>query len=130
VGAVASGAVAVLVALVTKGWVVALIVVGMVLLVQQLEGNVLQPLILGRAVQIHALGVVLAISIGVVINGIVGALLAIPLVAVLNAAIRALIAAEEELPDTTGIPLEPSAPAEADDAEPAEDEPEDDEKKD
>lgn len=132
VGAVASGAVAVLVALVTKGWVVALIVVGMVLLVQQLEGNVLQPLILGRAVQIHALGVVLAISIGVVINGIVGALLAIPLVAVLNSAIRELIAAEEELPDTTGIPLEPSAPADAEPAEekPAEDEPGDDEKKD
>ena len=91
IGAVASGSVAVLVALVTKGWIVALIVLGVVLLVQQLEGNVLQPLILGRAVHLHALGVVLAISVGVVINGIVGALLAVPVVAVLNAAIRTLV---------------------------------------
>ncbi|MCI2418966.1 AI-2E family transporter [Saccharopolyspora sp. K220] len=97
VGAVASGAVAVLVALVTKGPIIALVVVGIVLAVQQLEGNVLQPLILGRAVRIHALGVVLAISIGLVISGIVGALLAVPLVAVLNSAIRSLTAPEEEL---------------------------------
>ncbi|MEU6264314.1 AI-2E family transporter [Saccharopolyspora shandongensis] len=109
VGAVASGAVAVLVALVTKGWVVALIVVGIVLAVQQIEGNVLQPLILGRAVQIHALGVVLAISIGMVISGIVGALLAVPMVAVLNSAIRSLV--EEE-------PEQPAEPAEKAEAEP------------
>ncbi|SFS85463.1 AI-2E family transporter [Saccharopolyspora flava] len=121
VGAVASGAVAVLVALVTKGWVVALIVVGIVLAVQQLEGNVLQPLILGRAVQIHALGVVLAISIGVVVNGIVGALLAIPMVAVLNASIRALVADDEQIPDTTGLPQEPAEQ----EPEPEADEPED-----
>ncbi|MEV6231953.1 AI-2E family transporter [Saccharopolyspora shandongensis] len=109
VGAVASGAVAVLVALVTKGWVVALIVVGIVLAVQQIEGNVLQPLILGRAVQIHALGVVLAISIGVVVSGIIGALLAVPMVAVLNSAIRSLV--EEE-------PEQPAEPAEKAEAEP------------
>ncbi|MGW5642866.1 AI-2E family transporter [Saccharopolyspora sp. NPDC003752] len=107
VGAVASGAVAVLVALVTKGWVVALIVVGIVLVVQQIEGNVLQPLILGRAVQIHALGVVLAISIGMVVSGIVGALLAVPMVAVLNSAIRSLVEEEPEQP------AEPAGEAEA-----------------
>ncbi|GAA2822152.1 AI-2E family transporter [Saccharopolyspora taberi] len=90
VGAVASGAVAVLVALVTNGWVAALIVLGVVLAVQQIEGNLLQPLLLGRAVQLHALAVVLAISVGVVVAGIVGALLAVPLVAVLNSAIRSL----------------------------------------
>ncbi|GAA2334744.1 AI-2E family transporter [Saccharopolyspora halophila] len=90
IGAVASGAVAVLVALVTKGWVIAVIVIGVVLVVQQIEGNILQPLILGRAVHLHALGVVLAISVGVVVNGIVGALLAVPIVAVLNSAIRTL----------------------------------------
>ncbi|MGI8309180.1 AI-2E family transporter [Saccharopolyspora hattusasensis] len=110
VGAVASGAVAVLVALVTKGWIVALIVVGIVLAVQQIEGNVLQPLILGRAVQIHALGVVLAISIGMVVSGIVGALLAVPLVAVLNSAIRSLVEEEE--------PAEPPEPADRAEAEP------------
>ncbi|GAA4611154.1 AI-2E family transporter [Saccharopolyspora hordei] len=101
VGAVASGSVAVLVALVTKGWVTALIVIGVVLLVQQLEGNVLQPLLLGRAVQLHALAVVLAISIGAVVSGIIGALLAVPLVAVLNASIRSLLDDEEEGPGPT-----------------------------
>ncbi|TWF94628.1 putative PurR-regulated permease PerM [Saccharopolyspora dendranthemae] len=122
IGAVASGAVAVLIALVTKGWVVAVILVGIVLAVQQLEGNVLQPLILGRAVRIHALGVVLAISIGVVINGIVGALLAIPMVAVLNSAIRALLADEEEFLNA------PSAgePKPGDSTKPADDESDDD----
>ncbi|WP_188987060.1 AI-2E family transporter [Saccharopolyspora thermophila] len=110
VGAVASGAVAVLVALVTKGWVVALIVVGIVLAVQQLEGNVLQPLILGRAVQIHALGVVLAISVGVVLSGIVGALLAVPLVAVLNSAIRSLVSEEETPPEPTDREETPPEP--------------------
>ncbi|MBB5154339.1 AI-2E family transporter [Saccharopolyspora phatthalungensis] len=114
VGAVASGAVAVLVALVTKGWIVALIVVGIVLAVQQIEGNVLQPLILGRAVQIHALGVVLAISIGLVVSGIIGALLAVPLVAVLNSAIRSLVAEEE--------PEEPPEPTEHEESEPPPDE--------
>ncbi|MFD0491909.1 AI-2E family transporter [Saccharopolyspora spinosporotrichia] len=96
VGAVASGAVAVLVALVTNGWIAALIVLGVVLAVQQIEGNVLQPLLLGRAVQLHALAVVLAISVGVVISGIIGALLAVPLVAVLNSAIRSLTSDEAE----------------------------------
>ncbi len=76
------------------------IVLGVVLLVQQLEGNVLQPLLLGRAVQIHALGVVLAISVGVVVAGIVGALLAVPLVAVLNSAIRSLTSGDD-VPDPT-----------------------------
>ena len=96
VGAVASGAVAVLVALVTNGWVAALIVLGVVLAVQQIEGNLLQPLLLGRAVQLHALAVVLAISVGVVVAGIVCALLAVPLVAVLNSAIRSLTSENEQ----------------------------------
>ncbi|CAM06520.1 putative PurR-regulated permease PerM [Saccharopolyspora erythraea NRRL 2338] len=115
VGAVASGAVAVLVALVTNGWIAALIVLGVVLAVQQIEGNVLQPLLLGRAVQLHALAVVLAISVGVVISGIIGALLAVPLVAVLNSAIRSLTSdeAEGELPPPESEEeVEPEGPAE------------------
>ncbi|GAB2739563.1 AI-2E family transporter [Salinifilum aidingensis] len=120
IGAVASGTVAVLVALVTKGWLVAVIVLGVVLLVQQLEGNVLQPLLLGRAVRIHALGVVLAISVGVVIAGIVGALLAVPVVAVLNSAVRSLTSGEES-PDPTAPPEPAGAstgPADGDPEEP------------
>jgi hypothetical protein len=61
----------------------------------QVEGHVLQPLIMGHAVQIHALAVVLSIAAGGVLGGIIGALLAVPTVAVLNTAIRALIEPED-----------------------------------
>jgi putative heme transporter len=90
VGATLSGAVAVLVALVDRGPVIALIILGVVIGVQQLEGHVLQPLIMGRAVAIHPLLVIIAIASGVVLAGIVGALVSVPLVAVLNTAIRRL----------------------------------------
>jgi predicted PurR-regulated permease PerM len=84
IGATVSGLVAVLVALVAKGPVTALILLGIVLLVQQVEGHVLQPLLLGRAVSVHPLAVVLAIATGVLLAGIVGALVAVPFVAVAN----------------------------------------------
>ena len=90
VGATLSGAVAVLVALVDQGLVIALIILGAVIGVQQLEGHVLQPLIMGRAVAIHPLAVIIAIAAGVVLAGIIGALVAVPLVAVLNTGIRRL----------------------------------------
>ncbi|MFC0533579.1 AI-2E family transporter [Phytohabitans kaempferiae] len=90
VGATLSGAVAVLIALVDSGWVSALILLGAVIAVQQVEGHVLQPLIMGRAVAIHPLAVIVAIAAGVVLAGIVGALVAVPLVAVLNTAARRL----------------------------------------
>jgi putative heme transporter len=90
VGATLSGAVAVLVALVDRGPVIALIILGVVIGVQQLEGHVLQPLIMGRAVAIHPLVVIVGIATGVVTAGIVGALVAVPLIAVLNTAIRRL----------------------------------------
>jgi predicted PurR-regulated permease PerM len=90
VGATLTGAVAVLVALVTVGPVKALIVLGVVIAVQQLEGHVLQPLIMGRAVALHPLAVILSIASGVVLAGIVGGLVAVPLLAVLNTAIRYL----------------------------------------
>jgi predicted PurR-regulated permease PerM len=90
VGATVTGAVAVLVALVTEGPVSALIILGVVIGVQQLEGHVLQPLIMGRAVALHPLAVILAIAIGIVVAGIVGGLVAVPVLAVLNTAIRYL----------------------------------------
>ena len=90
VGAVLSGILAVLVVLVANGPVPALIILAVVLAVQQLEGNVLQPLIMGRAVRLDALSVVLAVTVGTVLAGITGALLAVPLLAVLNAAVRSL----------------------------------------
>lgn len=84
IGAVATGALAVFIALVYNGWVVALIMLGIVLLVQQIEGHVLQPLVMGSAVKVHPLAVVLAVAGGSVVAGIPGALFAVPIVAVLN----------------------------------------------
>jgi len=84
VGAIATGAVAVLVALVAKGWVVALIMLGVVLLVQQLEGHILQPLLMGHAVSLHPVAVLLVVAAGSMAAGIVGALFAVPIAAVLN----------------------------------------------
>jgi predicted PurR-regulated permease PerM len=98
VGATLSGAVAVLVALVAKGPLIAVILLGAVILVQQVEGHLLQPLIMGRAVAIHPLAVIVSIAAGVLLAGIIGALVAVPLVAVLNTAIRRLMAPRVEPP--------------------------------
>ncbi len=84
VGAVVTGVVAVFVALVFLGPVAAVIMLGVVLLVQQVEGHVLQPLIMGAAVKLHPLAVVFAVAAGSFIAGIPGALFAVPIVAVLN----------------------------------------------
>ena len=92
VGAVVSGFLAVVVALLAKGVVYALITLGLLIAVNQLEAHILQPLVMGRAVSIHPLAVVLAISSGGVLAGIVGALLAVPTVAFLNNAFRVLLA--------------------------------------
>ena len=94
VGAVVAGFLAVIVALIAKGLIYALITLGLSIAVQQLEGHVLQPLVMGRAVSIHPLAVVLAIAAGGVTAGIVGALLAVPAVAFLNSATRVLLASD------------------------------------
>ncbi|MEV6334214.1 AI-2E family transporter [Nocardia vinacea] len=96
VGAFLAGTIAVFIALVTKGWVTAVIVLGIIIAVMQLESHVLQPLLLGRAVSIHPLAVVLAIAAGLVLGGIAGALLAVPFVAVMNTAIRSLLSESPE----------------------------------
>jgi predicted PurR-regulated permease PerM len=98
VGASISGAVAVLVALVDSGWVNAMIVLLVVIAVQQVEGHILQPLIMGRAVAIHPLVVIIGIASGVVLAGIVGALVAVPLIAVLNTGVRRLARTRPEIP--------------------------------
>ncbi|WP_431218397.1 AI-2E family transporter [Leifsonia xyli] len=84
VGAVVTGALAIFIALAFKGWVFALIMLGVVLLVQQIEGHILQPLIMGSAVRVHPLAVVLSVAAGSLLAGIPGALFAVPFVAVLN----------------------------------------------
>jgi predicted PurR-regulated permease PerM len=100
VGAFMSGTVAVLVALVAQGPLVALLMLGGVVLVQQIEAHVLQPFLMGRFVSVHPLGVILAIALGAIVAGIVGALVAVPLAAALNAVVQHLAAyIEEEIED-------------------------------
>jgi predicted PurR-regulated permease PerM len=103
VGATLTGLIAVLVALVAKGPVTALILLGIVLLVQQVEGHVLQPLLLGRAVKVHPLAIVFGIATGTLLAGIIGALLAVPIVAVISTVSGYLSGGEFE-----AVPLEPA----------------------
>jgi predicted PurR-regulated permease PerM len=88
VGAIVTGSLAVIVALVYYGPVTALIMLGIVLLVQQIEGNVLQPLVMGTAIKLHPLAVVLAVAAGGFLAGIPGTLFAVPIVAFLNVFVR------------------------------------------
>jgi predicted PurR-regulated permease PerM len=85
VGALLSGAVAVLLALVAHGPVTALIMLAVVIAVQQLEAHVLQPFILGRSVRVHPIAVIGAIACGAILAGIVGTLVAVPVLAVAKA---------------------------------------------
>ena len=102
-GALLAGTAAVLIALVANGVVPALILLGIVVAVMQLESHVLQPLLLGRAVKLHPLAVVLAIASGLLTAGIAGALLAVPLLAVLNSGIRSLRSKADEHVDPADV---------------------------
>lgn len=91
VGAIVTGSIAVVLALVFNGWLAALLMLGVVLAVQLIEGHVLQPFLIGKAVKIHPLAIVLAVAIGSLLAGIPGALFAVPIVAVLNVMISHLL---------------------------------------
>ncbi len=95
VGAFVSGFVAVLVALVALGPVKALIMLAGIIVVMQVEGHILQPFLLGRAVKLHPLAVLLSIAIGITVGGIVGALMAVPLLAFTKSFIQYLAGAVE-----------------------------------
>ncbi|MEU0072193.1 AI-2E family transporter [Streptomyces sp. NPDC006332] len=97
VGAVVSGALAVVVALVTQGVFTAVLVLAVVLAVQQIEGHILQPFILGRAVRVHPLAVVLSVAAGGMVAGIGGAVVAVPLVAVTNTVVGYLRSYSHEM---------------------------------
>ncbi|MEJ1156130.1 AI-2E family transporter [Microbacterium marmarense] len=81
VGATLAGTLAALVALVSNGWVNALFVIGVVVLVNQLEGNFLQPVLMGRTMKLHAFVILVALTVGTVVGGILGAILAVPITA-------------------------------------------------
>jgi putative heme transporter len=82
VGAVIAGALAALVALVAQGPVAALVVVAIVFVVNHLEGYFLQPVVMGRTLNLHGLVILLALSAGTIVGGVAGAVLAVPLTAV------------------------------------------------
>lgn len=88
VGAFAVGALAVLVALVSKGLTTALVVLVIIVVVQQIEGNVLQPLLQGRSMQLHAGVILLAVAGGGTLFGVIGAFLAVPFAAVVAVVLR------------------------------------------
>lgn len=104
VGATVAGSVAVLVALVDQGPVDALLMLGGVILVQQIESHLLQPFLMGRFVSVHPLGVILALGAGIVVGGVAGALVAVPLAAALNAVVLHLAGGG---PDVPGSPAPP-----------------------
>lgn len=87
VGAFVSGLIAVLITAVTQGPIAAIIILVVVVLVQQLEGNVLQPWLLGDAVRLHPIAIVFGVTGGATIAGVAGALLAVPLMTVLHTAV-------------------------------------------
>jgi hypothetical protein len=100
-----TGAIAVLLALVANGPINALIMLGIVLLVQQLESHILQPLIMGKAVALHPVAVILSVAAGSYLAGIPGALFSVPILAVANSSIRYIAARtweHEQVPALAG----------------------------
>jgi putative heme transporter len=90
VGALVAGTLSVLVALVGNGFTTALIVLALIVVVQQLEGNVLQPVLQGRSLRLHAAVVLLAVTAGSTLYGIAGAFLSVPVVAAAAVVVRYL----------------------------------------
>ena len=81
VGILVVGALAILVALATKGWVAAVILLAVFLVENQIESHLLQPLVVGRIVRLHPLSIILVLAVGGIIAGIPGAIVAVPFAA-------------------------------------------------
>lgn len=116
IGAITIGVVAVLVALVANGWVAALVILGIVVLVQQLEGNLLLPWLQGKSLNLHAGVVLLTIVLGSTLFGVAGAFLGVPAVAVLAVVLRyvnELITARAFVPDPAPDPAPDATPDDA-----------------
>jgi predicted PurR-regulated permease PerM len=90
VGVLVAGAVALLVVLATKGWIAAIIVLVVMVVMNQLEGHLLQPQVVGKMVRLHPLAVILVLAVGGVVAGIAGAVVAVPITAAVTRAARAL----------------------------------------
>ena len=113
VGAFLAGTVAVLVALATNGLGAALAVLALIVVVQQLEGHILTPIMLGRATALHPLAVIAALTTGAVLFGILGAFLSVPVAASVARAVAFLrqASAEEDEPSPPAPPAGAAAPA-------------------
>jgi predicted PurR-regulated permease PerM len=103
VGSVFAGAVGVLVALAHGGFVMALLALGITLLVQQIEGNLPQPGIVGRRVRLHPMVTLAAVTVGGTLGGIPGAFVAVPLTAVAYAAWEEIRKAKESMTTAEGL---------------------------
>lgn len=90
VGALVAGALAILVVLAAKGWILAVVVLGILLVMNQLEGHLLQPQVVGKMVRLHPLAVILVLAVGGVLAGIFGAVIAVPLTAAVTRAVPKL----------------------------------------
>jgi predicted PurR-regulated permease PerM len=90
IGILVAGALAVLVALATKGWVAAVILLGVLIVENQIEDHLLQPLVVGRFIRLHPLAIILALAVGGIIAGIPGAIIAVPFAAAITYAWPAL----------------------------------------
>jgi predicted PurR-regulated permease PerM len=112
VGAVSTGLLATTVALFSHGWVTALIVLGIVLLVQQLESNILQPAIVGKVLKIHPAVILGSVVAGGTLFGIVGAFLAVPTTAVVIVVLRYLRDQSLSVRDA-GVATEPDVATES-----------------
>lgn len=98
VGAFLAGMIAVLIALVNGGVTDAVIILLVVLAVQQIEGHVLQPVVMSRAVSVHPIVILMSLAIGSLLAGIIGAFLAVPLVAVASTVMRELWGKDSPIP--------------------------------
>ncbi len=105
IGILVAGTLAVAVTLGTRGWIAALVLVAIFILENQLEGHLLQPLVVGRMVRLHPLAVILVLAAGGVVGGIPGAIVAVPTSAALVRAVPYLLG--HRVAQTSGAPLTP-----------------------
>jgi len=112
VGATVAGALAALIALVANGPIAALIVIAIVIGVNQLEGNFLQPVVMAQSLKLHPLVILVALTAGTILGGIIGAILSVPIAAVSWAIIKTWNASDDpQEPDGDAPPPDPGASA-------------------
>jgi putative heme transporter len=110
VGAFAAGAAAVLVALVFQGFFEALVVLGAIIFVQQVESNVFEPVVVGRSMKVHPVAILLAIAVGLTLGGILGAFVAAPVLAVSSTVLAFLRERSDRERQRAGLEVPSAAP--------------------